>query len=73
MTMAYLKKLIRVLSVTNPIFARKKVITGNSKAMPKPNRSFVKKPTYSPILGSAVKSLPPKFTKKANPKGITTK
>ncbi len=41
--------------------------------MPKPNRSFVKKPTYSPILGSAVKSLPPKFTKKANPKGITTK
>jgi len=43
-----------------------------SKAMPKPKSNFVKKLTYSPIPGSAVKSFPPKFIKKAKPNGTTT-
>ena len=53
---AYLKNLIRLLSVTNPSLAKKNVITGSSNANPKPKRSFVKKLTYSPMLGSALKS-----------------
>ena len=71
MIIAYLKNLIRLLSVTNPSLAKKNVITGSSKANPKPKRSFVKKLTYSPMLGSALNSWAPKFTRKSKPRGTT--
>ena len=71
MMMAYLKNPINALSSTSPSFAKKKVMTGSSKANPKPNRSFVKKPTYSPMLGSAVNSCEPKLIRKLKPIGTT--
>ena len=71
-TTAYLKYSFSILSSTRPIFAKKNVMTGSSNEIPKPISNFVKKPTYSPMLGSAVKSWPPKFTKNVKPSGMTT-
>ena len=64
---------MRVLSVTSPSFAKKKITTGNSNDKPKPTMSFVKKPTYSPMLGRAVNRALPKPIKNAKARGITRK